>query len=99
MKRYFWPMFFGLQLMAQTAQPPVLTAEAKLKFFKAQAESLMANQNAQQANQNAQQKQVVLQSAIKEMETACGAKYQVQLNSTGDPECVVKPEPKPEIKK
>jgi uncharacterized membrane protein YgcG len=85
-------LFLAVPLIAQTAKPtvpakpPAITDAQRAQFFKAQSQMI-------QANAQALQKQAEFQSAIAEMQKTCGDTASLNLNQSGDPECVAKPAP------
>ena len=74
---------------------PVVSDAIKLAFFKAEFEFTQANEQAQAATQAAREKQAALQVVVKQLSGVCGDKFEPQLSSSRDPECI----PKPEVKK
>lgn len=80
-------------------KPPVLTADQKLEFFKAQAEFTTASSQAKDANQNAAAKQTALQGTIKVITDACGKDFVPNIDAGGYPVCQAKPTPASEVKK
>ena len=92
MHKRFWPVFLALSALAQTPKPPTISDSVKLKFFKAQSEYMQAHSVAQQTAQDANQKNQVFQSVVKELQDACGKDFQPQMDKSGDPVCVAKPE-------
>lgn len=95
MKRFqlLFVLLLSLPLAAQTDKPkapapvPAVSDALRAKFFKAQSQMIQANEQAKQ-----QQKQY--QAVTAEIQKACGDAYFVQLDETGDPVCIAKPEPK-----
>ena len=93
MRELFIILLLASPMVAQTPKPeekpktPVITDAQRADFFKAQSQMI-------QANQTAQQSQSAFQAQVAILQKACGDIYTVQLNAQGDPECVVKPEPK-----
>jgi len=85
-------LFLAVPLIAQTtkptvpSKPPAITDAQRAQFFKAQSQMI-------QANAQDQQKQAEFQSAIAEMQKTCGDTASLNLNQSGDPECVAKPAP------
>lgn len=78
-------------------KPPVLTADQKLEFFKAQAEYQSAQAKVTEDAATAQQKQTALQASIKTLTDACGKDFTPSIDPKGYPVCVAKPES--EVKK
>ena len=97
----------GSALLAQqketpkTKEPPVLSSEWKLEFFKAQAQVEAARIALEPIPeyQDLMEKQKVLQQRINEGVQKCGADFTLQLikngkpDKDGEPACVTKPEP------
>jgi hypothetical protein len=73
-------------LTTPQAKPPTITDAQRAQFFKAQSQMI-------QANAQAQQRQTDFQSVIAEMQKTCGDTASLNLNQSGDPECVAKPAP------
>ena len=71
---------------AKPVPPPVISDRLRADFFKAQSQMI-------QANAQAQLRQTEFQSAIAEMQKTCGDTATLNLNQSGDPECVAKPAP------
>jgi hypothetical protein len=69
-----------------TPQPPTIPDAVQAKFWKAQVQV----KNAQAALQAAEQQ---VQEAVVEIQKACGADFQPQMNHVGDPVCAAKPKP------
>jgi hypothetical protein len=83
----------GWIMAAQAPKPPVIPPDMKAKFWKAQAELLVAEQAAQQAAQAAQQKQVAAQTIQLEIQDkVCGKKFDLKPDANNDVSCVEKPE-------
>jgi hypothetical protein len=82
---------------------PTVSLELKAKLFKAQSQAQTAQSQLEQTPQfkAMQQKQAEFQKTVDEIITACGGsqKYGIQLDDTGDPVCVAKPEAPKESKK
>lgn len=84
MTRLFWPILIAIQIAAP--KPPTISVELREKFFRAQSEVLQANEQAEAATRNAQQKQTAFQLAVRDLEGACGGKYQPTMKD-GEPTC------------
>ena len=82
---------------------PTVSLELKAKLFKAQSQAQTAQQQLELTPQfkELQAKQQLFQSTVNEIIAACGGpeKFGIQLDDTGDPICVAKPEPPKETKK
>ena len=80
-------------VVAQDApKVPTITDAHKYAFAKAHDQLTQIQSALQQA-------QVKLNSAVADMSKDCGDDFQPQMDPVGDPVCVAKPKPKPEVKK
>lgn len=74
--------------------PPAISPALAARVFKAQAQSLQAQLGVDQAQKMLTDRNQNLQAAISELQSTCGTKFQLQLDQSGDPVCVVKPNAK-----
>lgn len=72
----------------KTAKPPAIPDALQARFWKAQTQLKNAQDAARSAEEQSQQ-------VVKEIQAACGAEFQPQMNPQGDPVCVAKPAEKP----
>jgi hypothetical protein len=79
------------------ATPPAVPVEFKAEFFKAQSQMQQTEASLEQTPQwkVAQEKQQAFQAVIVKFQKLCGSDFQPQLDTNGDPVCVVKPAPPP----
>lgn len=87
----------GASYAATTAKPaqpteaaPTINEALKTKFFKAQAQQLVAVQVANQARAEAESKVEALKTVVQDMVKVCGLKYQLTMDKAADPACVLK---------
>lgn len=73
-------------VVATASKPPVLSAELKLAYFKAQAEALQLQFDMQKLQDKVKTNQQVWQKSITDMNKACN-NYILDLNANGDPVC------------
>jgi hypothetical protein len=71
---------------AVTSKPPVLSAELKLAYFKAQAEALQLQFDMQKLQDKVKTNQQLWQKSITDMNKACNS-YTLDLDTNGDPIC------------
>lgn len=78
-------------------EPPAVPVEFKAEFFKAQSQMQQTEASLEQTPQwkVAQEKQQAFQAVIVKFQKLCGADFQPQLDTNGDPVCVAKPTPPP----
>jgi hypothetical protein len=67
-------------------KPPVISAELRAKFWKAELDYVQAKAAADAA-------MVALQASIKSIEDACGANYTIANGADREPVCQEKPKP------
>jgi hypothetical protein len=68
----------------ESPKPPQITAEVRARFWRTQAEAIAAAARAEKAQEAAK-------AAREEMRKACGEKFVVALDSSGEPACQAKP--------
>lgn len=74
-------------------EPPAVPVEFKAEFFKAQSQMQQTEASLEQTPQwkVAQEKQQAFQVVIVKFQKLCGSEFQPQLDTNGDPVCVLKP--------
>lgn len=76
-------------------KPPVFTAEFKAELFKAEADATSAQFTLERAQADLPKKIQVFQTVAQKGATFCGEKFDFQLDTDGQPLCVLKPTPEP----
>lgn len=87
-------VFAQPQPVQKTDKPPVISDTLKAKLFKAEAQSSQAQLTLEQAQTDVEVKRKAFQEVVQELVAACGPKHTAQLDTNGDPVCVVLPEKK-----
>ena len=64
----------------ESAQPPLVPAEMRARFWRTQAESIAAAARAKQAQEAAK-------AAQEEMQKECGDKFVLAMDAAGEPSC------------
>jgi hypothetical protein len=84
-----------MKKMVDTAEPPKISLELQKEAFKAQSAYLQAESALEQTAEFKQMtaKREAFVTASQKLSAICGDKFMLQLDKTGDPVCVVKPEP------
>lgn len=96
----------AIPMLAQTPTPkpalppvakvaPVISIELKAAFFKAESQAQSAQSDLEKIPQYQETlvKGKLLSTTVDRIREACGTDFELQLDATGDPVCVVKPEP------
>ncbi len=76
-------------------KPPVFTAEFRAELFKAEADATGAQLVLERAQADLPKKLQVFQTKAQEGAAFCGDKFNFQLDTDGQPLCVLKPTPEP----